>query len=658
MLKRFLIFIVLLTGHASVAWSATDLHFGNYHALVIGNNDYGDLPKLKTAVNDAKSVAALLESDYAFNVQLLLNATRNEIIRALAKLRGDLGPNDNLLIYYAGHGVLDEYANQGYWLPVDAEKDSPGNWISNGDITDATRAMRAKHVLVVADSCYSGTLVRAAAVTIENSQERDAWLKRMINKRSRTALVSGGLEPVIDSGGGGKHSVFAKAFLDALTENRDVLDGQAMFAAVKRPVALESDQTPQYSDIRRSGHDGGDFLLVRRNVTTRGIAVAPRSDQGTEPGATTQSPPPPASQAIELAFWNSIKDSENPDEFEAYLAQFPSGVFAGLAKTRLKSLVPEQKTAAVVAPPKPATPSAVKPAVGVFPDLKPGDTFKDCDVCPEMVVIPAGTFMMGSSEAERRWAVDQGGPAEWTKREGPRHRVTIGNAFVLGKFEVTRDEFAAFAKETGHDASGGCTVWLQSKSELNAIKSWRNPAFTQTGRDPVACVSWQDATAYVSWLSRKAGEQYRLPSESEWEYAARAGTETMRYWGEDHSNSEACGYDNGWDITGTRGSGIQNPALSCDDGQVFTSPVGSYRANRLGLYDVLGNVGEWVEDCLHDSYADAPSDGSPWTTGECKFRVVRGGSWASTPGLLRSAVRLWLQPNFNNQATGSGSPRH
>ena len=146
----------ILISDAGVAWSAPDLNFGNYHALVIGNNDYADLPKLKTAVNDATSVARLLETDYGFNIQLLLNATRADVIDALARLRGNLGPNDNLLIYYAGHGVLDEYAKQGYWLPVDSKKDSPANWISNSDITDAMRAIRAKHVMVVADSLLLG----------------------------------------------------------------------------------------------------------------------------------------------------------------------------------------------------------------------------------------------------------------------------------------------------------------------------------------------------------------------------------------------------------------------------------------------------------------------------------------------------------------------
>ncbi len=240
-----------------------DINFGRYHALVIGNNDYPDLPNLKSAVNDAKSVAAALTEDYGFEVDLLLNGTRAQIIGALAKFRAKLKRNDNLLVYYAGHGILDTYAKEGYWLPVDAAKDNPANWVSNSDITNMVRALRAKHVMVVADSCYSGTLVRAADAKIKTAEEREVWIKRMASKRTRTALVSGGLEPVID-GGGGNHSVFAKAFLDALEANTSVLEGQSLYTAIKRPVALESDQTPQYSDIRRSGHDGGDFLFVKR----------------------------------------------------------------------------------------------------------------------------------------------------------------------------------------------------------------------------------------------------------------------------------------------------------------------------------------------------------------------------------------------------------
>jgi hypothetical protein len=239
-----------------------NIKFGAYHALVIGNDHYRHVVKLDSAINDAKSVANVLRADYGFKVTRLLDATRNDILGSMAELRATLKPHDNLLIYYAGHGVIDEVTRQGYWLPVDAEDRNPANWISNSDLSDMLRGMSARHVMVVADSCYSGSLVRAATMRIPTGQEKVAWVKRMLRKRARTALVSGGLEPVLD-GGGGEHSVFAKAFLTALKENNNVMDGQALFDAIKRPVVLNADQTPQYTDIRRAGHDGGEFLFVK-----------------------------------------------------------------------------------------------------------------------------------------------------------------------------------------------------------------------------------------------------------------------------------------------------------------------------------------------------------------------------------------------------------
>ncbi len=248
---------------AASADNFEDIQFGDYYALVIGNNKYRKLTSLKTAVGDAKAVARVLTTRYGFNVRLLLNATRADMIGALTRLRAKLTVNDNLLIYYAGHGDLDKITRQGYWLPVDSDFDVPTNWVSNDDITVMIRGIGAKHIMVVADSCYSGTLVRSAQTKLRTAVARRAWLERISKKRTRTALVSGGLEPVLDSGGG-DHSVFAKAFLDALRENRGVLEGQALFDAIKRPVVVNSDQTPEYSDIRRAGHDGGDFLFVRR----------------------------------------------------------------------------------------------------------------------------------------------------------------------------------------------------------------------------------------------------------------------------------------------------------------------------------------------------------------------------------------------------------
>ena len=241
--------------------------YGRYHALVIGNNEYLFLKPLKTALNDARVMARLLGEQYGFDVALLQNATRRDILKALAGYRAKLGPGDNLLIYYAGHGILDQAANEGYWQPVDAEPDIPANWIANGDLTTALKAMTAKHVMIIADSCYSGTLTRAG-ITLgkprESGGERQEWLRRTAEKRARTALTSGGLEPVED-GGGGSHSIFAKMLMGALSENTDVLDAQSLALSLKRLVAVNAPQTPEYADIRQAGHEGGDFLFVRRN---------------------------------------------------------------------------------------------------------------------------------------------------------------------------------------------------------------------------------------------------------------------------------------------------------------------------------------------------------------------------------------------------------
>ena len=236
-----------------------NVDFGSYHALVVGNNAYEALPRLNTAVDDALAVAALLRDAYDFDVTMLTNATRGEIIGSLAAYRARLTRDDNLLIYYAGHGWYDDDAGRGYWLPVGATKADPSNWVSNTDVSDMLRAMEVGQAIVVADSCYSGSLTRAASMIFSRT-----YYQRMREERTRVVLTSGGLGPVAD-GSGGDHSVFAKALLDALRENQGVLEGQSLFAAIRRPVMLGAAQVPQYGDIRFAGHEGGDFLFVRRH---------------------------------------------------------------------------------------------------------------------------------------------------------------------------------------------------------------------------------------------------------------------------------------------------------------------------------------------------------------------------------------------------------
>ena len=257
----------------------------------------------------------------------------------------------------------------------------------------------------------------------------------------------------------------------------------------------------------------------------------------------------------------------------------------------------------------------------------PGTVFRDCPDCPEMVVVPAGNFTMGSSASEKSWVVSQGAKLEWVSDESPQHPVAL-RSFALGKYDVTRGEYAAFVRETRYPAGEGCYDNGNPNSSRRAGASWQHPGFSQTERDPVTCVSWQDARAYISFLNgklRRAGSTsadgpYRLPSESDWEYAARAGTITRFWWGDD--DGDAAGH--AW-YKGNSG------------GQ--THPVGLKPANPFGLYDMVGDVWQWTEDCYADSYVNAPTDGSAAEAGDACRRVDRGGSWFYPAWLLRPATR-------------------
>ncbi len=239
----------------NISPTRTDL---DYHALTIGINDYKHLPKLRTACQDAKTVEHVLRNDYAFKTRLLLDATRAQILTALTEYRLKLATNDGLLIYYAGHGWLDQEADRGYWLPADATSDNQVAWIANDAVTSELRAIRARHVPIVADSCHAGKLTRGLVVQRKSAE----YWQQIASRRARVVLSSGGLEPVLDSGGG-QHSVFASAFLKALRTNEKALDGATLFSTIRRPIMLESDQVPEYGDIRKAGHEGGDFLFIR-----------------------------------------------------------------------------------------------------------------------------------------------------------------------------------------------------------------------------------------------------------------------------------------------------------------------------------------------------------------------------------------------------------
>ncbi len=237
---------------------------GSFHALVVGNASYTAHPVLETSVNDAQGVADTLRERYGFNVRLLTNATRDEIVFELADLTQSLGKNDNLLIYYAGHGVLAP-DGEGYWLGIDASATRDKSWIGNAQISDFISEMEAKHVLVVADSCYSGTLSGTAIrpIPLEIEDQDLLFISRV---RARTVLTSGGLQPVLDDGGEG-HSIFGGAFIRAIRDNGDVMEGYRLFDSIRSEVESRSRlarvrQNPEYTALKFAGHEGSEFFFL------------------------------------------------------------------------------------------------------------------------------------------------------------------------------------------------------------------------------------------------------------------------------------------------------------------------------------------------------------------------------------------------------------
>lgn len=272
---------------------------------------------------------------------------------------------------------------------------------------------------------------------------------------------------------------------------------------------------------------------------------------------------------------------------------------------------------------------------------------RDCAVCPELVRIPAGSFVMGADIEEPRRL---GLPEFWAKREQPKHRVRIARDFAIGKYEVTRAEFTAFVHESGYSPAPGCWHFVGTEWLFDGERSWADPKIDQSDDHPVTCINWHDAVAYVEWLSRKTKAHYRLPSEAEWEYVARAGTQTAYWWGDDVA--DVCRYVNlgdldaqdqfGWDRTHIKYDALGDwKGQPCRDGYPTLAPVHATVANPFGVFGLLGNANEWVADCWNDDYRTAPADGAARLVGaDCGLRAMRGQGWTANASSTRPAFRL------------------
>jgi len=281
-------------------------------------------------------------------------------------------------------------------------------------------------------------------------------------------------------------------------------------------------------------------------------------------------------------------------------------------------------------------PAPLVPAGASTSVPQPGTVIRDCPTCPAMTVLPVGRFKQGSIRTDSGSAFTR-----------PLHWVNMARPFAMSTTAVTVDEFQHFIAATGRDMQG-CDTY-DGEWKHRPANSWENPGFVQTGTHPVTCASWQDAEAYAGWLSTQTGHRYRLPSASEWEYAARAGGEAVQPWSP--NGSGVCAHANVADESAAH----RYPgwvAFACDDGYVYTAPVGSFKANSFGLNDMLGNVFQWTQDCWHPNYTGAPIDGSARTDGDCSERELRGGSWFTSPGYVRADYRNHFAADYRTSSVG------
>jgi formylglycine-generating enzyme len=270
-------------------------------------------------------------------------------------------------------------------------------------------------------------------------------------------------------------------------------------------------------------------------------------------------------------------------------------------------------------------------------EQKPDPTiFRDCADCPEMKIVPAGSFVMGAPESlvnDVKWSTDiERQRLTW---ETPQVKVTIAQPFAMGVFEITRDQFEAFMKASKRDIKPGCVLWMGDWIR-SSDQTWTKNDLGQTGDHPVVCIDWVDAQAYADWLTLKTGRTYYLPSNAQWEYAYRAGTTTAYFWGEDAEG--ICAYGNVADATLSK-KHAGRPSFSCNDKFLYTAPVGMKKPNPWGLYDMTGNAWEWIADCWTTDNKAQASDGAAIQTGDCTHAPLRGGAYGTGPKFTRSSSR-------------------
>jgi len=627
-------------------------------AVVIGNKTYqGRIPEVAYAHRDADAMKAYLIQVLGYregNIIDLRDATKAQLEAAFGNAYSHEGKvwrfirpgRSHVTVFYSGHGVPGLKDKRGYILPVNADPNTPE---INGYPVDLLyknlAALGAESVTVYLDACFSGEsdrgmLIRSASPVFVQAKAPEVT-------GGMTVLTAATAEQVASWDEENRHGLFTWHLLQALQGEADKApfgDGDGRVTVAETQAYLDEEMTyvarRRFGRVQNASVQGADDALL-------GVV-----------SETPVAPPAPAVAALAPAFeveeldqtmrvaGNRVNVRSGPGTEFDKVAVFEAGAEVEvtgkvMTKNWYRVALSGGGTGYVFGKLLSDTmPPAATPAVGAFPDAAmPGDSFTDCDDCPEMVIVPPGSYQMGSPSYE----VDRDADEE------PLHVVSIPRALAVGKYEVTRGEYAAFVSATGYAGGNICWTLETGEWEEREGRTWRDPSIPQTDRDPVLCVSWDDAQAYAQWLTRQTGKTYRLPSEAEWEYFARAGVTTARYWGDDPLQS--CGYANAADRTAKQ-TYTEWTIADCTDGFTHTAPVGSFAPNAFGLYDTMGNVWEWASDCWNERYDGAPADGTSWTAGDCAKRVRRGGSWYHGPRYVRVANRSRMDPDTRSFIAG------
>lgn len=595
-------------------------------ALIVGNSNYKDAP-LGNPANDASDLANALEKK-GFNVLVRENVGERGLKEAVDTFAKYLKKGGIGLFFFAGHGI--QLKDQNFLMPVDLGFDSEAD-ISYKSISAEYVLSRMAEAgnrvnIVILDACRNNPFQQAR----KSGKGLGVMNVGRAEKGTFIAYATSPGSTALD--GQGRNGLYTKHLLAALEAQDSDID--KVFGRVRTGVVRDTEgaQVPWTSSsvIDSFYFDAAEELAALQR---------PQQALATQPEAKVEVAAAPYDPVQERAYWDRIRDSRNPADYIAYLEKFsgaPRAAYARWIVQKYGGTVPPVATVARPAPPplamvSPAPIQAPPPVAGAAVAggavSVPGSVIRDCPQCPELIVVPGGEYVMGSGKEEKFREPD----------EEPAHRVRVNGPFAVGRFEITRAQYSAFVRETAREAKPGCHSTRGGRFQKNPRATWQNPGFEQKDEEPVVCVSWDDAQAYLAWLGTKAAKSYRLLTESEWEYVARAGSTGRHSWAET-DDAAVCRYASVADTSiKSYSSGLQ--MFPCSDGFVQTAPIGRFPANAFGVYDMLGNAWEWVEDCWNEGYAGAPDVAQARLTGFCNERVFRGGAWNSKPPTVRVAYR-------------------